>query len=130
MFHHLIHCLGIKGQVLEDLKRLKKMTSENKEKLNKYAEVKLEIKKLEEIIEELQPEVMSIVDDAGVEEVEIGDLGKLTKAFRRTWKYAPEIEAIKKEYDTKKKEAEQTGIGAEYTEKPYLLFKTNKEDVS
>lgn len=104
------------------------MRIEHKEKLEKYSELKLKIKELEAEADLLNPEILTILDESELEEVQVAELGKISKAFRRTWKYVAEIENIKKEYETKSKEAQQTGIGATYTEKPYIIFKKATEE--
>lgn len=102
------------------------MKEEHKKKLEIYARLKQEIKALEEKAETLNSEVLEIMKSIDVEEVSIGDLGKLTLGERRTWKYSADVENAKKYLDDKKKEEERTGK-ADYTLKHYVIFKTNSE---
>lgn len=101
------------------------MKIEQKDLLNKYAELKLKAKALEQELEELNPQVLSIMQETAVEEIEVGDLGKLTMASRRTWVYPEFIQEKEKELKKEKKEAEQTGT-ADYSEKHYVMFKEAK----
>jgi len=101
------------------------MKIEQKDILNKYAYLKLKVKALEEEMDELNPQVLEIMKESAVEEIEVGDLGKLTMASRRTWIYPEFIQEKEKELKREKKEAEQTGT-ADYSEKHYVLFKEAK----
>ena len=103
------------------------MKIEQKDILNSYAELKLKAKELEAQIDELNPQVLEIMKESAVEEIEIGDLGKLTMASRRTWIYPEFIQLKEKELKAEKKEAEQTGT-ADYSEKHYVMFKEAKVD--
>lgn len=99
----------------------------DKDTLNKYAQIKKDIKALEAMADEINPEVMEIMEMASVEEIEVSDIGKLSLGSRRTWKYSDQITEKEEEIKAIKKEAEQTGIGASYIEKKYVIFKANKE---
>lgn len=103
------------------------MTQEQKDTLNKYAEIKADIKNLESKAEELNPQVLEIMQVQDVEELTLGDIGKLTLASRRTWKYSTATTAAEKALKETKKIEEQTGK-ADYTEKHYVIFKGNKEN--
>jgi predicted phage-related endonuclease len=98
----------------------------DKDILNRYAEIKRDIKMLEEKADELNPKVVEIMELNDVGEVEIADLGKLALGSRRTWKYSREVEEEDKQVKEHKKLEEQTSA-ASYTEKSYVIFKTNKE---
>lgn len=101
------------------------MKIEQKDILNKYAELKLKAKALDQELEELNPQVLEIMKESAVEEIEVGELGKLTMASRRTWVYPEFIQTKEKELKQAKKEAEQTGT-ADYSEKHYVMFKEVK----
>jgi len=103
------------------------MKVEQKQILESYAELKLKAKELDAQLEELNPQVLEIMKESAVEEIEIGDLGKLTMASRRTWVYPEFIQEKEKELKKEKKEAEQTG-SADYSEKHYVMFKEAKVD--
>lgn len=98
------------------------MNEENKKKLEIYARLKQEIKALEEKADTLNPEVLEIMRTVGVEEVAIGDMGKITLGSRRTWKYSEKLQEAEKHLKSEKKIEEQTGL-ADYVEKHYVIFK-------
>ena len=103
------------------------MTQEQKDTLNKYAELKKEIKRLETISDEINPEVIEIMRKNEVEEITINDLGKLSLGSRRTWVYPKEIKEKEEELKKDKKQSEQLGT-ADYVEKHYVVFTINKKD--
>lgn len=103
------------------------INQEQKDQLNEYARIKSEIKLLESKADELNPLVLQVIQDAEVEEIEISDLGKLSLASRRTWKYSLETQELEKKLKSEKKLEEQTGK-AEFLEKKYVIFKGLKED--
>lgn len=103
------------------------ITQEQKDTLNEYAKIKSEIKLLEVKADELNPKALNIIQESGAKEVQIAELGKLSLASRRTWKYPKVILDMEDSLKAKKKEAEQRGT-ADYVEKHYLLFKGNKEE--
>lgn len=101
------------------------MTQEQKDTLNKYAEIKKEIKALEAKADLLNPQVLEVMRKQEAEEVTIGELGKLSIGSRRTWKYSKDIEDSQKYLKEKMKIEEQTGK-ADYVEKHYVIFTANK----
>mgnify|MGYP001413835614 CR=1 FL=1 len=103
------------------------ITQEQKDVLNKYAEIKKDIKALEAMADELNHQVLELMEASGVEEIEIGDMGKLSMGSRRNWKYTDKVKALDEALKDQKKLEEQTGE-AEYTEKKYVIFKGNKEE--
>lgn len=98
----------------------------NKDKLRDYAELKIEIARLQEKADELNNEVLSMMQDNELEEIEINGLGKLSLGSRRKWTYPENISSLEDELKSKKKEAEQVGT-ASYVENFYCIFKQNKE---
>lgn len=102
------------------------ISQENKDKLNEYASIKKDIKILEAKAELLNPEILELMEASGAEEIEIGDMGKLSMGSRRNWKYPADVISWEEDLKAKKKEAEQRGT-AQYTEKKYVIFKSNKE---
>ena len=102
------------------------ISQEKKDILNKYAQYKSEIKTLEETAEELKVQVLEIMQESGVEEIEL-PTGKLTLASRRSWKYGPEVISKEKELKELKAKEEQLGI-ADYTENFYPVYKEAKEE--
>lgn len=103
------------------------ITQEQKNKLTAYSELKLRIKELEAEADTLNPEVLDIMQMEGVEEVEVGDLGKLTLCSKRKWSYTPEVKAKEEELKGIKKRQEQTGE-ASYVETHYPKFNSSKEE--
>lgn len=102
------------------------ITQEQKDTLNEYAKIKSEIKLLEAKADELNPKVLEVMQTSEVEEIAIGDMGKLSLASRRTWKYSKNLQAAEKALKESKKIEEQTGK-ADYVEKHYVIFKGLKE---
>lgn len=98
------------------------MNKEQKNLLDEYAGVKVQIKALEKRAEELNPKVLAAMQDNDLGEVAVGELGVLTVGKRRTWEYSLETKNIETLYKEKKKEEERLGI-ANYTEKSYITFK-------
>jgi len=98
-----------------------------KEILNKYAEIKLKIKRLEAEVEFLQPEVTKIarekledLDEKAVLDVE--GLGTISLVRRKQWKYSPDVTGLEEEVKERKKEEQQTGK-ATYNESIGVMFK-------
>ena len=102
------------------------INQQQKDQINKYAELKLAIKDLEKQASELNEEVCSILENNNLGEINLS-LGKLSLGSRRTWTYPKEIEDKEKSLKAEKKTAEQIGT-ADYVEKSYLLFKGNKDE--
>jgi len=102
------------------------INQQQKDKLNEYAQIKKDIKILEAKAELLNPEILELMQENEVEEIAIGDMGKLSMSSRRNWKYPADVISWEEDLKAKKKEAEQRGT-AQYTEKKYVIFKGNKE---
>jgi hypothetical protein len=100
---------------------------QEKDILQEYAKIKQEIKLLESKAEELNPKVLEVMRGAEVEEIEIGEIGKLSLGSRRTWKYSQKLQEKEKELKAEKKVEEQTGL-ADYQEKHYVIFKVSGEN--
>jgi len=92
----------------------------NKTRLERYAEIKNDIKRLEEEAKEIAPQILEEMGD--VEEVST-DFGTFIVAKRRQYTYPETLVKAQEELDAAKEQAVQTGE-AVYTEKPYLIFKT------
>lgn len=103
------------------------ITQQNKDTLNEYANIKAEIKMLELKAEEINPIVLEIMRGAEVEEIEVGEHGKLSLASRRTWTYSKALQDAEKKLKEEKKVEERIGK-ADFTEKHYVIFKGNKEE--
>lgn len=96
------------------------MTQQDKEKLNKFAQLKKDINTLEKQADELKEEVLNIMQMNDLGEVSVGD-DKITIGVRRTWKYTPELTQREKELKEEKKMQERIGE-ATYTEKFFAIF--------
>lgn len=103
------------------------ITQEQKDILNRYAEIKRDIKALEVMADEINPKVLEVMEFAKVEEIEIGDIGKLSLGARRNYDYGPEVKKKEEELKAEKKEMEQRGT-ALYKEKKYVIFKGLKDN--
>ena len=103
------------------------INQEQKDLLNQYAEIKKDIKLLEEKADILNPQVLDIMQEQGAEEIEIRDVGKLSLGSRRTWKYSAIVKEIDDKLKEQKKDEERRGV-ADYQEKHYVIFKTNKDE--
>lgn len=95
----------------------------NKQHLEKYAELKNQIKILEENIDELQPLILAEMETEQADEIDT-EFGRFLTGKRRTYTYPQEIESEIEKIKELKKEAEAKGT-ASYTEKSYLIFKNN-----
>ena len=102
------------------------MNQEQKDILNSYAELKKEIKFLEEKADTLNPQVLQIMEDSGAEEIDINDIGKISLGSRRTWKYTNKVKELETQLKDQKSYEERTG-DATYVEKNYPIFKALKE---
>ena len=98
-----------------------------KEILNKYAEIKLKIKRLEAEAEFLQPEVTKIargmleeLDEKAV--LNIDGLGTISLVRRKQWKYSSDVIGLEEMVKERKKEEQQTGK-ATYDESIGVMFK-------
>lgn len=101
------------------------ITTEQKKLLREYADLKTASKNLESEMDILNPIVLQIMQDNEVEEIEVEDLGKVTLASRRSWRYPEAITEFESELKEKKKLAEQLGT-ATYNEKQYIIFSGRK----
>ena len=93
-----------------------------KENFEKYAELKIQISLLEKEIELLQP---LILEEMPEKPVDLEGVGTFSLGSRKTWSYSSELEKIKTDLKESEKVEQQKGI-AEYTEKPYLMFRQVK----
>lgn len=93
----------------------------DKETLQKYAEIKAQIKELEAQAEELKPGIVEYMLLAEAEKVELTGYGNFTLEKRRTWTFSPEVENFRVEL--KVAEAKEKAEGkASYNETPVLKY--------
>lgn len=98
--------------------------AETKEAFSKYEETKLEISRLEEIIDGLKSTVLEAIPEGT--EVK-GASGTFSVQKRKLWKYTEAVDAKAKELKELKSEEEAKGI-AEATESPTLMYRVKKEE--
>lgn len=103
------------------------ITTDQKNILNEYAQIKKEIKLLEAKADIINPQILEIMEQNEVEEISLSDHGVLSLGSRRTWKYPEVVSELEDELKSKKKESEQLGT-ASYTEKFYVIFKGKKDE--
>lgn len=90
-----------------------------------YAELKVKEKSIKEEIETLAPQIMEYLIGQDIEK-QPTTLGVFSIAKRKSWKYTNAVEIAEKKFkDLQIKE--QADGSATFTEKPYLLFITPKE---
>ncbi len=99
----------------------------DKDLLESYATIKLEIKRLEEKADFLNPQILELMQENEIGEINIGDLGKLSIGSRRSYKYSQNVKEADAKLKELKKTEEQTGE-ATYTENFYPIFKGAKND--
>src|SRR5260221_192012 len=88
-----------------------------------YEVLKVQIKKMEERMEELKPILLESMPPDG-EQVE-GQYGVFRLQAKTTWKFSPEVEDMRKEL--KKKEADEKARGIAAGEiNEILIYTTNK----
>lgn len=91
-------------------------------KLTRYAELKLEIKYLEEEAEKLKKEIMPEVERLGGVEI---PLGKFSIKSLNRWKYTKAVTELEEKVKIKKTEEEEKGI-ATLTTSNSLVFTSAK----
>lgn len=84
------------------------ITSEQKGILKRYADIKIEIKALEEEQDILNPQVMEVITQEDLEELTIEE-GKFTKSSRRKWIYTQTTQDKEKALKTAQTREQQTG---------------------
>jgi len=93
-----------------------------KGKMLEYGKAKVQIKHLEDRLEELKPEIVGgiqvIAPDDGIVDT---DFGIFTVSEKRTYQYSEEVEDLTKRLKALKRDQEATGE-ATYDTKPSLRF--------
>lgn len=92
-------------------------------KYKQYADIKLQIRFLEERAEELNKEIVADMQDNKVEKVET-EFGKFTICTKKTWKFSPKVKSLEEKVKLAKIDEQERGI-AKAEESNYLLFKEN-----
>lgn len=95
---------------------------EKKEKLKLYASLKAQISSLEDKLEQIKPEIVSIVEELNpIDKTIETDWGTFEMVQKRKYIYPQSIVDAETEIKAKKKELEATGE-AEFEISPYLKF--------
>ena len=94
--------------------------------IKSYAELKSQIKILEDEAENLKPQVLAAMESGALDTAEITGVGHLTLGTLRKWTYPQAIVQAEADLKVAKKTAEQTG-DATATESKYVKFTVLKE---
>jgi hypothetical protein len=97
----------------------------DKENLQKYAELKAQIKELEAQVEELKPGIVEYMLLAEAEKIELTGYGNFTLEKRRTWTFSPEVESFRAELKVAEGKEKAEGK-ASYNEVPVLKYNESK----
>lgn len=93
----------------------------DKEKLEKYAALKSQIKELEALAEPLKKEIEESMINDNLDEVSF-DSGKVALQSKKKWTYPQEIVEEEETLKAKKKAAEQLGTATFAAGAPYVVF--------
>lgn len=101
----------------------------NQELLTKAANIKLQIKALEEEYKDNELQIITAIFELNPEDrkVDVGELGRFSVSMTKVWEYSENVEIMKSELKMLKTEEEATGI-ATYKEIPGLRFMGRKSD--
>lgn len=98
----------------------------NKKILERYATLKVEIKKLETELEYLQPEVLKEISavyvDKPVTTDELKDIGTFSITKKKKWQYSEELMDMKVKVTEREQKEKQDGT-ATFEEQEILVFK-------
>jgi len=96
----------------------------NKERFQKYAELKCQVNAITEEMEDLKGDLLSEMKAASVDKVD-HDLGTFTVSARKAWKFSEKVESMKE--SVKAAEADEKADGtASFEETPFVTFKEKK----
>lgn len=99
------------------------ISANTSERILRYEQIKLEIKKLETEAEFIADALLSeIPDDAEIKARQ----GTLSITARTKWVYSLETQEAEKKLKDKQKQEQQLGIAKEEKGKPYLIYRTNE----
>jgi polyribonucleotide nucleotidyltransferase len=101
----------------------------NKDLLQQYASLKSQEKSIAEQIHQLGPQIVEMIQAEGADKIDAKDLGTFSLAKRKTWKFSTSVQQAEQELEELKIEEKATGK-ATATEKPYLLFKPEVEELT
>ena len=90
-----------------------------------YAELKIKEKEVKAEIDELAPQIVDYMRETDIEK-QPTTLGTFSLGKRKNWKYTSAVEIAEKRVKELQVDEQATGA-ATFTEKPYLLFTTPKD---
>lgn len=101
----------------------------NKELLERAAEIKLQIKALEEEYKENEEQIITAIFELNPDDrkVDVGDKGRFSVSMTKVWEYSDEVVDKTNELKKLKDDEQATGI-AIYKEVPGLRFTARKSD--
>lgn len=100
----------------------------NKDLLLRYAELKIQISKIEEELDMIKPSVLTTVatlrgdSDSPIELQEYPGYSFTIKPGKRKWEYTPSTQDMEKKLKEIKKEEEQLGLATADEPEPVLTF--------
>jgi hypothetical protein len=99
----------------------------NKENLNRYAELKAQIKALEAEVDDLKPGILAEMKASEADKVD-HDAGTFTVSRRKSWTFTPKVESIRESLKTAEADEKADG-SATFEETEFLLFKEKTVEV-
>lgn len=98
----------------------------NKELLQRYVALRVEIKALEEKETSLKQEILAELNSNKIEKINT-DFGSFTVCKKLFWTYSPKVKAIEDRLKLAKITEQEKEI-AKSSESKYLMFKESKDD--
>lgn len=99
----------------------------NKSKLEKYRDLKVKAKLIEDQLSGLATEIITEMRAEDKDKLALADnTGVFSLLKRKTWKYSPTVDAMEESVKKQKADEQARGI-AEVTEKDVLVFTVPKE---
>jgi len=101
------------------------MNSDTTARIFRYEEIKLKIKELEQeaaILAEVIVEEVPADTELALKQ------GTLSLASRSKWTYSPALTSLEKDVKVRQKDEQQRGVAVEEKGKPYLIYRTNKDE--
>ena len=96
--------------------------------LQRYLELKAEIKRLYAELKELQPLILAALFEEPHQQTTYQGF-ELTIGERRTWDYSPKVKALQDELKALKKHEESTGLAAIKRHTSFVIARAAKDDL-
>lgn len=93
----------------------------NRANLERYAQLKKDIKALEAECEALNPQILQEISLTGADKIE-SDFGTFSLGARKTWTFHDGVLLLRRQLEEQETLAKQTGT-ASFVEKKYLIYK-------